>query len=120
MLYDINMSTLYKYSSDLDITLPDENVLDNICNTLINLTNKANRKSENFNMKVESNKISNPKLCIDIIDKAFSHALVEDSKSLEVRHVKKAIQKNNCFEQRSIDEAITNLKAEKIKVKKLK
>lgn len=82
ILFEIIEKVFNYYSKKNNISLLDN--MDDIINTLIELTNIENRIYYNTKNNDYKNSIYNPELVIEIIDKIFAHAKVNNSKKLNV------------------------------------
>lgn len=82
LLRQIINYTFDNYSKNYGISI--DNLYNNVVDILIELTEEKHR--------TYNDKICNPDLTISIIDKSFALALVENSKTLEIRHIIKAIK----------------------------
>lgn len=93
-LYEIVYGTFNKYSKDLNIKLPYN--LNKLIKILIEFTKLENRilKNENSSNGTHNYDIYNPGLVIEIIDKIFAEAKIQDSKEIETQHILCAIK--NC------------------------
>lgn len=91
-LYEIVYGTFNKYSKDLNIKLPHN--LNKLINILIEFTKIENRilKNENSSNKTYNYDIYNPGLIIEIIDKIFAEAKIQDSKEILTQNILCAIK----------------------------
>ena len=94
VLYEIIEKTFYYYSKLNNIKLPK--TLDTLIKILIDLTRLENRilKNENASNKTSNYDMYNPELVIEIIDKMFAEAKIQNSKKLTSQNILCAI--NSC------------------------
>ena len=85
ILFEIIEKVFNYYSKKNNISLLDN--VDDIINTLIELTNIENRTYYNTENNDYENSIYNPELVIEIIDKIFAHAKVNNSKKLDTNDI---------------------------------
>ena len=86
-LYEIVYGTFNKYSKDLNIKLPYN--LNKLIKILIEFTKLENRilKNENSSNGTHNYDIYNPGLVIEIIDKIFAEAKIQDSKEILTQNI---------------------------------
>ena len=91
-LYEIVYGTFNKYSKDLNIKLPYN--LNKLIKILIEFTKLENRilKNENSSNGTHNYDIYNPGLVIEIIDKIFAEAKMQDSKEILTQNILCAIK----------------------------
>ena len=121
VLYQIINKVFNDYSKNNKIKLFDN--LDFIMKLLIDLTKEENRIWNNSNNIPNDNIIYNPELVIQIIDKIFAYAKVNNQKELNIDNVKCAINACNKIIDQKKNEIIesidtVNSKEEKTKILK--
>ena len=65
--------------------------MDKIINSFIELTNK-NSRIKNENLYSDKDDICNPSLVVEIIDKIFAHARLNNQKDLTIDNIKYALE----------------------------
>ena len=121
VLYQIINKVFNDYSKNNKIKLFDN--LDFIMKLLIDLTKEENRIWNNSNNIPNDNIIYNPELVIQIIDKIFAYAKVNNQKELNIDNVKCAINAcNKIIDQKKneIIESIDTVNSKEEKQKTLK
>lgn len=108
ILYEIINQVFKDYSKNNNINIPAEDKLDTIINVLIRLTNPNNRLLEDTLYKPYNDTMNNPGLVIEIIDKIFADAKVNNQNNLTRDNIIFGI--NNC--NKITDEAKQSAKKE--------
>lgn len=88
MLYETIQQTFINYSHKYKISYFSN--MDKIINSFVELTNK-NSRIKNENLYSNKDDICNPSLVVEIIDKMFAHAKLNNQKDLTIDNIKYAL-----------------------------
>lgn len=105
LLYTILEKVMIDYTVKKSIPIKDENTMYKIIESLIEVTNKKNRKYDD--------KLCNPALAKTIIDKAFAFALVFEDEYIDEHHFIKAIEWCERIYPTSKEKVIAKLESKK-------
>lgn len=106
MLYEIIHQTFINYSAKYNISYFYN--MDEIIPSFIELTSKNNR-IKNDNLYSDKDDIGNPSLVVEIIDKIFAHARLNNQKSLTIDNIKYALESCDKIYDDKKNEILTNL-----------
>lgn len=106
MLYEIIQQTFINYSVKYNISYFYN--MDEIIPGFIELTSKNNR-IKNDNLYSNKDDICNPSLVIEIIDKIFAHARLNNQKDLTIDNIKYALDSCDKIYDDKKNEILTNL-----------
>lgn len=103
ILYNIIINKMEQFSNSKNISISNE-IINNkniIIDILLDLTKEKNR--------VYNDKVSNPDLVVSIIDKSFAYSLVDNSNTLELKHLISSIKSCERIYPSSKESAISKL-----------
>ena len=106
MLYHIIQQTFINYSAKYNISYFYN--MDEIIPSFIELTSKNNR-IKNDNLYSDKDDICNPSLVVEIIDKIFAHARLNNQKNLTIDNIKYALESCDKIYDDKKNETLTNL-----------
>lgn len=105
-LYEIIHQTFINYSAKYNISYFYN--MDEIIPSFIELTSKNNR-IKNDNLYSDKDDICNPSLVVEIIDKIFAHARLNNQKSLTIDNIKYSLESCDKIYDNKKNEILTNL-----------
>lgn len=105
-LYEIIYQTFINYSTKYNISYFSN--MEDIINSFIELTSK-NSRIKNDNLYSDKDDICNPSLVVEIIDKIFAHARLNNQKDLTIDNIKYALDSCDKIYDDKKNEILTNL-----------
>ena len=106
MLYQMIHQAFINYSAKYNISYFYN--MDEIIPSFIELTSK-NSRIKNDNLYSDKDDICNPSLVVEIIDKIFAHARLNNQKDLTIDNIKYALESCNKIHDNKKKEMLTNL-----------